>query len=67
MRPSGPINWLAFNTAKPPLDNKMVRQAIGYAVDRNFITKALMRGVAKQQRSPIIEIEPVLRPENPAL
>lgn len=61
----GPINWLAFNTAKPPLDNKMVRQAIGYAVDRNFITKALMRGVAKQQRSPIIESSPFFNPKIP--
>jgi len=54
----GPINWLAFNTVKPPLDDKRVRQAIGYATDRNFITKALMRGFAKPQRSPIIESSP---------
>lgn len=61
----GPINWLAFNTKKAPLDNKMVRQAIGYAVDRNFITKALLRGVAKQQRSPIIESSPFFDPKIP--
>ncbi|WP_281350572.1 ABC transporter substrate-binding protein [Pikeienuella piscinae] len=35
-----------------------MRQAIAYAVDREFITKALMRGVAKPQRSPIIESSP---------
>ncbi len=62
----GPINWLAFNTKKPPLDNKMVRQAIGYAIDRDFITKALMRGVAKPQRSPIIESSPFFNPDIPA-
>ncbi|HVW57852.1 MAG TPA: ABC transporter substrate-binding protein [Rhizobiaceae bacterium] len=54
----GPINWLAFNCGKPPLDNKAVRQAIGYAVDRDFITKALLRGTAREQRSPIIESSP---------
>ncbi len=54
----GPINWLAFNNAKPPLDDRRVRQAIGYATDRDFITNALMRGYAKQQRSPIIESSP---------
>ncbi len=54
----GPINWLAFNTAKAPFDNPKVRQAIGYAVDRNFITKALMRGIAKPQRGPISEASP---------
>jgi peptide/nickel transport system substrate-binding protein len=62
----GPINWLAFNTKKPPLDNKAVRQAIGYAVDRNFITKVLLRGTAKQQRSPIIESSPFFNPKIPA-
>ncbi len=62
----GPINWLAFNTAKPPLDDKRVRQAIGYATDRNFITKALMRGFAKPQRSPIIESSPFFNPKIPA-
>jgi peptide/nickel transport system substrate-binding protein len=62
----GPINWLAFNTAKPPLDNKAVRQAIGYAIDRNFVTKALLRGIAKQQRSPIIESSPFFNPKMPS-
>ncbi len=62
----GPINWLAFNTKKAPLDDKRVRQAIGYATDRNFITKALMRGVAKPQRSPIIESSPFFNPKIPA-
>lgn len=54
----GPINWLAFNTKSEKLSDKRVRQAIAYAVDRNFITKALMRGIATPQRSPIIESSP---------
>ncbi|MCB1455096.1 MAG: ABC transporter substrate-binding protein [Nitratireductor sp.] len=62
----GPINWLAFNTVKAPLDKKEVRQAIAYAVDRDFITKALMRGVSKQQRSPIVESSPFFNPNIPA-
>ncbi|WP_311031319.1 ABC transporter substrate-binding protein [Mesorhizobium koreense] len=62
----GPINWLAFNTAKAPLDNKAVRQAIGYAIDRNFVTKALLRGIAKAQRSPIIESSPFFNPKMPS-
>jgi len=62
----GPINWIEMNTAKAPLDNKMVRQAIGYAIDRNFITKALLRGVAKPQISPIIESSPFFNPKMPA-
>ncbi|WP_083499717.1 ABC transporter substrate-binding protein [Tropicibacter naphthalenivorans] len=54
----GPINWLAFNTASPKLSDVRVRQAIAYAVDRGFITKALHRGVSKPQRGPIIESSP---------
>ncbi|WP_137701446.1 ABC transporter substrate-binding protein [Marimonas lutisalis] len=54
----GPINWLAFNTTSDKLKDVRVRQAIAYAVDRDFITKALHRGVSQQQRGPIIESSP---------
>lgn len=43
----GPINWLAFNTKREPLDDKRVRQAIAYAVDREFYVDNLLGGVAK--------------------
>lgn len=62
----GPINWLAFNTESPKLSDVRVRQAIAYAVDRNFITKALMRGIAKPQRSLIIESSPFFDDTIPA-
>lgn len=54
----GPINWLAFNTKAEKLKDVRVRQAIGYAIDRNFITKALMRGTAQPQFGPIIDSSP---------
>ncbi|MFC3615963.1 ABC transporter substrate-binding protein [Lutimaribacter marinistellae] len=54
----GPINWLAFNTTSEKLSDVRVRQAIAYAVDRDFITKALHRGVSAPQRGPIIESSP---------
>ena len=54
----GPINWLAFNTQSDKLKDVRVRQAIAYAVDRDFITKALHRGVSQVQRGPIIESSP---------
>lgn len=54
----GPINWLAFNTTSPKLSDVRVRQAIAYAVDRSFITKALHRGISEPQRGPIIESSP---------
>ena len=43
----GPITWLAFNTKQAPTSDKRVRQAIAYAVDRNFLIKAIMLGTSK--------------------
>ena len=62
----GPVNWLAFNTRKGPLAEKAVRQAIGYAIDRNFITKALMRGFSTPNKSPLIESSPFFSPDMPS-
>jgi peptide/nickel transport system substrate-binding protein len=42
----GPISWLAMNTADGPLSDVRVRKAIAYAVDKDFIHKALMQGTA---------------------
>ena len=49
----GPINWLAFNTKKKPLDDARVRQAISFAVDREFITKKLHGGRTRIATGPI--------------
>ncbi len=43
----GPIDWLAMNVTRGPLQDVRVRQAIAYAIDKNFILKAVMRGTAK--------------------
>ena len=42
----GPIAWLAFNTKGGPTADVKVRQAIAYAVDRDFILKAIYLGTA---------------------
>ena len=49
----GPLVWLEFNTDKKPFDNKQVRQAISYAIDREFVTKSLFRGMAAVATGPI--------------
>ena len=63
----GPINWLAFNTKSEKLSDPRVRQAIAYAVDRNFIVKALHRGYSGIQRGPIIESSPFFDASIPSL
>lgn len=54
----GPLNWLAFNTAKKPLNDVNVRKAIASAIDKNFIAKALMGGFAVPADGPIVASSP---------
>lgn len=58
----GPINWLAFNTKKKPLDDVRVRQAIAYAANRDFITSKLMAGKATVATGPIAPGSPLDEP-----
>jgi peptide/nickel transport system substrate-binding protein len=55
----GPLGWLAFNTLKKPYDDVRVRQAISYAIDREFITKKLHRGLTKIATGPIMPGTPM--------
>ena len=59
----GSINWLAFNTAKKPLNDVNVRKAIAFAIDKNFITKALMGGFATVADGPIVPSSPFAVPD----
>jgi len=40
----GPFHVVLFNTSKPPFDNPLVRQAIGYAINREDIVAAAFAG-----------------------
>jgi len=39
--------WIYINTSRPPFDNKKVRQAIAYAVDKNELIKAAHWGLGE--------------------
>jgi peptide/nickel transport system substrate-binding protein len=45
------IQYLVFNTQSPPLNNPKIRQAIGYAIDRNKIVSELLFDQAKVAHS----------------
>lgn len=49
------IQYLVFNTQSPPLNNAKVRQAIGYAVDRQKIVTDLLQSQAKVASSVVPE------------
>lgn len=59
----GPLNWLAFNLERKPLNDVKVRKAIAHAVDKNFITKALMGGFAVPADGPIVPTSPFAVPD----
>jgi peptide/nickel transport system substrate-binding protein len=54
----GAVGWLEFNTKKKPFDNKQVRQAISYAIDRKLICQSLFRGLAQVATGPIAQGNP---------
>jgi peptide/nickel transport system substrate-binding protein len=54
----GPVNWLAFNTNNQYLKDKRVRQAIAYAMDRDFIINALLGGQSKVATGPVVPGSP---------
>jgi peptide/nickel transport system substrate-binding protein len=55
----GPLIWLAFNNKHPQLQDKRVRQAISFAIDREFITKTLFVGMHRRATGPIGSASPL--------
>ncbi len=47
-----PVLWLQMNLRKPPFDNKVVRQAIMHAIDRNFLLKNIYFNLGKIATGP---------------
>lgn len=54
----GPLNWLALNLERKPLSDVRVRKALAHAIDKNFLTKALMAGFARPADGPIVPASP---------
>ena len=45
------VGYLGFNVNKPPFDNKLVRQAISYAINKRVILEAVYQGKAELANS----------------
>lgn len=54
----GALNWIEFNCAKEPLTDPAVRRAISMSMDKDFVTKKLMGGVAQRADGPIAPSSP---------
>lgn len=51
-----PVMLIELNTIRPPLDDKRVRQAIAYAIDRKFILENIWYGFGKPAIGPISSV-----------
>src|SRR4030095_2169921 len=47
------IGYIAFNTEKKPFDNKLVRQALNLATNKEAILKAVYQGQGQVAKNPI--------------
>ncbi len=56
-QPGLAVNGMAMPNDTPPLDDKRVRQALNYAVDKQAIIKALYGGLAVPMVSPLPEAQ----------
>jgi peptide/nickel transport system substrate-binding protein len=54
----GSVDFLEFNLRKKYVKDKKVRQAIAYAIDRDFITQKLHRGLTHKSTGPIHSSSP---------
>ena len=54
----GQIQWLEMNVDDPALSDKRVRQAIAYAIDRDFMIDALDQGLTIPATSGIVTASP---------
>jgi len=54
----GSLNYIEFNLRNKYLKDKRVRQAIAYAIDRDFITQKLHRGLTRISTGPIHSSSP---------
>ncbi|MDF2684484.1 MAG: Dipeptide-binding transporter, periplasmic substrate-binding component [Brevibacillus sp.] len=65
VRSQGYQNFVGFfNTKRPPLDNKLVRQALSYAVDYDAIIEVATKGAATKAKGPVPQ---GLWPSDPSL
>ncbi|MFS0862706.1 ABC transporter substrate-binding protein [Fredinandcohnia sp. 179-A 10B2 NHS] len=52
-RPSMNVGYLGFTVTRPPFDNKLVRQALNHAIDKEGIIEAFYGGLAQPAKNPL--------------
>lgn len=62
---TSPISWLWLNNRTAPMDNPKFRQAIMYALDRDFAKEALWNGYGKVATGPFSSKLPFYKDQEP--
>lgn len=62
---AGPLAWMELNHRVKPLDDKRFRQALQYAIDRDFIAKRIFFGAARPATGPISSVTSFYDPNTP--
>ena len=57
--------YFVFNTTKPPFNDRRVRQAFNYAVDREGIVQGILQGFGEVRTGPFSRTEPAFNPAGP--
>lgn len=57
------IRYVGFNFKKPPFDNKLVRQAANYAVNKEEMIKYMFFGVGEPAVGPLPSVLPAFNPD----
>ena len=52
-RPSMNVGYLGLTVTRPPFDNKLVRQAMNYAIDKESIIDSFFEGRAESAKNPM--------------
>lgn len=61
----GALTWLGFNVKREDVSDKRVRQAIAFAIDRDYLVNKLHRGQIEAATSPIANGSPYFDDELP--
>lgn len=61
--PGSTANFIQLNINRPPLNDRRVRQAIAYAIDRHQIARFIYLGMSVPASSPVLPSSPFFEPD----
>lgn len=60
---AAPLAWIEFNVRRPPMSDKRFRQAVWYAMDRDFIREKIWFGIGRPATGPVNSVTRFYEPD----